>query len=168
MKDTQKGTNATIEKQQQLIVFRLGNEEYGLPIEQIKEVVLTPPVTRIPLMPNHIKGVANIRGSILAIVDLEEKLGLQTHDEAANTKRHYALVIESKDYHMAILAREVPNTLSVPESAIEQSPNLIYDNSPEKGYIKGIIKLDERLVILIDIFKIMNTDLAELGKLTKE
>ena len=60
----------------QIVVFRLGQEEYGLPIEQIKEVVITPNITRMPQTPAFVKGVANIRGNVIAILDLEEKFGL--------------------------------------------------------------------------------------------
>jgi len=142
----------------QLIVFRLGGGEYGCPIDFIKEVVLTPPVTKIPLSPKHIKGVANVRGTILAVVDLEERLSISTARQEVEEKPNYLLVIESEEYKMGILVKEVPNTLSIAESAIDHSPNLIQDTGTEKGYVKGIVKSGNRLVILLDVFKLISKD----------
>lgn len=145
-----------IENQQksQLIVFRLGDEEYGLQIGQIKEVVPTPHITRLPQTPPYVKGVANIRGNIIAVVDLEEKFGLkQKADDSAN---NYTLVVESDEVKMGILVRELPNTLNVKQSQIEDSANIIQDGGADQSYIKGIVKMEDRLIIMLDVFKTMS------------
>ncbi len=141
----------------QIIVFKLGQEEYALMIDQIKEVVITPNIAKIPLTSSYIKGVANIRGDILAIVDLEEKFGI-TQSEASNINKegYYSLVVESDSLNMAILVKEVPNTLSVTQSDIDASPNLIADQQGDKNYIKGIVKLADRIIILIDIYSVID------------
>jgi purine-binding chemotaxis protein CheW len=142
------------EQKSQLIVFRLGDEEYGLQIGQIKEVVPTPHITRLPQTPPYVKGVANIRGNIIAVVDLEEKFGLKNQsDEAAN---NYTLVVESDEVKMGVLVRELPNTLNVKQSQIEDSANIIQDGGAEQSYIKGIVKLEDRLIIMLDVFKTMS------------
>ncbi len=147
-----------IEKHQ-LIVFRLGSEEYGIHIDQIKEVVLTPRITRMPHTPAYVKGVANIRGSILAIVDLEEKFGLQNAaDKTEEDTSNYTLVAESKDFSVGILVKEVPNTLSVMTSDIDETVNVVQDAAENSNYMLGIAKIDDRLIILIDLFKIMQTN----------
>jgi purine-binding chemotaxis protein CheW len=150
-------------KTHQIIVFKLGGEEYGLMIDQIKEVVLTPRIAKIPLMPSYIKGVANIRGNILAIIDLEEKFGLKNgmSNEGDEGQKNYSLVVESDKYNMAILVREVPNTLSVTDADIDRSPSVV-SGSESKNYIKGIVKVDTRLVILIDAHQIISRE--ELNK----
>ncbi len=143
----------------QIVVFKLGGEEYGLPIDMIKEVVITPAVTRIPLAPKHIKGVANVRGTILAVVDLEERLSVkETTEEVQSAKPNFLLVIESDNYKMGILVKEVPNTLSVSEENIDNSPGLVQESGSDKGYVKGIIKIDKRLVILVDVFKLISKE----------
>lgn len=138
----------------QLIIFRLGNEEYALYIHQIKEVVLTPNITKMPQTPEYIKGVANIRGNIIAILDLEEKLGI---DKAEGNAPHgfYTLVVESENLKLGILSTEVPNTLTVTENNIEETGNLV-QNEQGGGYIQGVVKLEDRLIILIDIFKVIS------------
>jgi purine-binding chemotaxis protein CheW len=141
----------------QLIVFKQGNEEYGLHIDQIKEVVLTPNVTKMPQTSSYIKGVANIRGNIIAIVDLEEKFGIQKLEAVElNSTNNYTLVVESEDFKIGLLVKEVPNTLTISESNIDETVNIVHNSSVEQNYIKGIVKLEERLIILIDIFKVMS------------
>ena len=156
-------------KNLQVIVFKLGGEEYGLQIEQIKEVVITPNITKVPLTPKYVKGVANIRGNILAIIDLERKFGLHKKKKEENkkvdeiTEGNYSLVVESSIYRMAILVKEVPNTLSVSEKEIDSSPDTIVGTNLEKNYVKGIIKLEEekRLIILIDAYKIIEKEILK-------
>lgn len=139
----------------QIVVFKLGQEEYGLHIDQIKEVVITPTITRMPQTPAFVKGVANIRGNVIAILDLEEKFGLVRSNEMVQAGNNFTLVIESDEYKMGILVREVPNTLSISSSAIEDSI-FTGDIQSEQSYITGIVKLDKRLIIMIDIFNVVN------------
>lgn len=146
----------------QLIIFKLGNEEYAFHISQIKEVVITPNITKMPQTHSYIKGVANIRGNIIAIVDLEEKLNIDKNEGLENYG-HYTLVVESDQLKIGILSTEVPNTLTVPDSSIEETSNLVQSDTGS-GYIKGIVKLDERLIILIDVFKVISeNDLKNIG-----
>ncbi len=141
---------------QQLIVFKLGEEEYGITIDQIKEVVFTPNVTPMPQVPPYIKGVANIRGNILAIVDLREKFGLQVQElDADGTSSNYTLVVASSQLNVGILVKEVPNTLTVSTSDIEDAASIVQGSQEGRNYIKGIVKVDKKLVILIDVFAVM-------------
>jgi purine-binding chemotaxis protein CheW len=154
---TQQKSNTTF----QVVVFKLGEEEYGLHIDQIKEVVLTPPVTRMPQTPTFIRGVANIRGNIIAIVDLEEKFGLE---KSETTGSNFTLVIESDEFKMGVLVKEVPNTLSISSADIEESV-FTGDQGAEQSCFKGIVKLGKRLIIMIDIFKVIaEKDLSVLKK----
>lgn len=138
----------------QIVVFKLGEEEYGLHIDQIKEVVITPAITRMPQTPAYVKGVANIRGNVIAILDLEEKFDLKRYGTNTGAKNNFTLVIESEDYKMGILVREVPNTLSISSDRLENSV-LTGDLQSDQAYITGIVKLEKRLIIMIDIFKVI-------------
>lgn len=147
-----------IVKKYQLIVFKLAGQEYALFIDQIKEVVITPTITPVPLTAPYIKGVANIRGDVLAMADLEERFDLkpQGGDKMSiDIKKHnFTLVIASDEIKMGILVKELPNTLSILETDMIQ-PSLIYENEEEKNYIQSIVKLQERLIIVIDLNKII-------------
>lgn len=148
------------EHSMQIVVFKLGQEEYGLHIDQIKEVVITPTITRMPQTPAFVKGVANIRGNVIAMLDLEEKFGLQRNQDTGGNGNNFTLVIESEDFKMGILVREVPNTLSISSANIEDSV-FTGDHQAEQSYITGIVKLDKRLIIMIDIFKVINDQEAQ-------
>lgn len=150
----------------QLIVFKLGGQEYALRIDQVKEVVATPHISAVPLTESYIRGVANVRGNILAIIDLEERFGLLKHTTETQRAEPFTLVVESEEVKMGILSREVPNTLSVSEASIDDSPNLIKDNTAGKDYIKGIVKQGERLIILVDIMKVISKDEVGLALAT--
>jgi purine-binding chemotaxis protein CheW len=113
----------------------------------------------MPQTPPFVRGVANIRGNVIAILDLEEKFGLVRKD-TANDGNNFTLVIESDDYKMGILVREVPNTLSISSGSIEDSV-FTGDHQSEQSYITGIVKLDKRLIIMIDIFKVINDQEAQ-------
>ena len=154
----------------QIIVFKQGEEEYALHIDQIKEVVITPTITRMPQTPSFVRGVANIRGNIIAIVDLEEMFGLKrTIPMAIGTNhlgKNFTLVVQSEDLKMGILVNEVPNTLSVSQKDFDESVNIINDSRVNSNYIRGIIKANQRLIILIDIFKVIDHEMLQSIKKT--
>ncbi len=147
-----------IVKKYQLIIFALAGQEYALFIDQIKEVVITPTITPVPLTAPYIKGVANIRGDVLAMADLEERFDLKPQGSdkmPIDVKKHnFTLVIASDEIKMGILVKELPNTLTILETDMIQ-PSLIYENENEKNYILSIVKLEERLIIVIDLNKII-------------
>jgi purine-binding chemotaxis protein CheW len=138
----------------QIIVFKQGNEEYALHIDQIKEVVITPPITKMPQVESYIKGVANIRGNIISIIDLEDKFGLKKTDrnESGN---NYTLVIQSEEIKAGLLVQDVPNTMTVAPGDLDYSISLPGEGSQDMDYIIGIIKKEARLIILIDVMKVL-------------
>lgn len=146
----------------QLIVFRLGEEEYGLRIEQVKEVTVTPEVAKMPKTPSFVKGIANLRGDIIAIVDLEERFGLRPAGQQLPDSS-YTLAIEAKDYTIGIVVREVPQPLSIPVSIIGKAPEFIQDININDKYIEGIAKVDGRMIIVLDMLKLLSpTEIMQL------
>jgi purine-binding chemotaxis protein CheW len=141
----------------QIIVFKLGTEEYGMVIDQIKEVVITPNIAKIPLAPSYVKGVANIRGNIISIIDLVERFSFEK-DKTSDEIRNYTLVVEREDFKMGILVKDVPNTLSITDAEIDRSPGIIQDSSIDSNYIKGIVKSGNRMIILIDVYKVISKE----------
>jgi purine-binding chemotaxis protein CheW len=148
-----------------LIVFKLGTEEYGIRIEQVKEVTLTPEIARMPKTPPFIKGIANIRGDIIAVMDLEERFKIApAPPEAENSGKNrntYTLVLEAKDYTIGLMVREVPQSLTLPISRIEKTPSFIQDLNINDNYIEGIGKLGSRLIIVLDFHKILSFEEVE-------
>ncbi|MCU0433403.1 MAG: chemotaxis protein CheW [Bacteroidia bacterium] len=140
----------------QLIVFRLGTEEYAITIDQIKEVVHTPRIARMPHLPEYIVGVANVRGNIVALIDLEKKFNIAPHDTKTATQA-YTLVVESNELKAGIQVKEVPNTLSVYENEIDNATGFLQYSSLDAGSITGIVKSGRRMIILLDIIKLITS-----------
>jgi purine-binding chemotaxis protein CheW len=140
-----------------LIVFKLGREEYGIRIEQVKEVTLTPEITRMPKTPKFIKGIANIRGDIIAIMDLEDKFGITpVAPEDGMRSRNYTLVIDVQNFTIGLVVQEVPQSLTLSHAQIDKTPNIIKELNINDKFIDGIGKADGRLIIILDIEKILS------------
>ncbi|GAB3225039.1 chemotaxis protein CheW [Hymenobacter seoulensis] len=139
----------------QLIVFRLGGEEYGIRIEQVKEVTITPEIARMPKTPSFVKGIANLRGDIIAVIDLEERFQLRPGGEEMPSTS-YTMAIEAKDYTIGIMVREVPQPLSIPMSIIEKAPEFIQDMNIHDKYIEGIAKVESRIIVVLDMLKLLS------------
>jgi purine-binding chemotaxis protein CheW len=140
----------------QLIVFQLGDEDYGIRIEQVKEVTVTPEVVKMPKTPPFIKGIANLRGDIIAIVDLEERFQLRPTGRAV-PDFSYTLAVEAADYTLGLMVREVPRPLTIPVSLIEPAPEFVQDSGQRDKYLEGIAKLpnSEGVIIVLDMAKLL-------------
>lgn len=141
----------------QLIVFLIGEEEYALPIDQVKEIVLTPRISKVPQTPHYVLGISNIRGNIISIMDLEKRFGFHQMEEQS---AGYIMVIESTDFQVGIKVKQVPNTLSVFASKIDNSANIMQYASLDESILKGAVKLGERIIILLDVIRML-----EIGEL---
>lgn len=150
----------TMEEMVHLIVFKLGLEEYGIKIEQVKEVTATPAITRMPRTPGFVKGVANIRGDIIAVMDMEERFGIRPAPSSSglNPNITYTLVIEAKDYKIGVVVKEVPQSLNLAMSKIDKTPSFLQDSNIQENYIEGIAKIGNRLIIVLDMLKILTND----------
>ena len=139
----------------QLIVFRLGDEDYGIRIEQVKEVTVTPDVARMPKTPPFIKGIANLRGDIIAIIDLEERFQLRPAGREM-PEHSYTVAVEAADYTLGLMVREVPRPFTLPLSQIEPPPEFVQDASTRDKYLEGIAKLPEGgIIIVLDMRKLL-------------
>lgn len=138
----------------QLIVFQLAGESYGIRIEQVKEVTLTPDIARMPKTPAFVKGIANLRGDIITIIDLEERFQLRPAEEALPAVS-YTMAIEAQDYTIGIVVREVPQPLSLLASTIESAPEFIQDLNIHDKYIEGIAKVNGRIIVVLDMLKLL-------------
>ncbi len=148
----------------QLIIFKLADEEYGLSIEQIKEVVLTPRIAKMPQTPPYIKGVANIRGNIIAIMDLEQKFGLNALSETKDDRpANYTLVVESDRFKVGVLVKEVPNTLTVTVADLEKASDFAQYSSLDADSLIGVVKSGNRMIILIDMIKLIEAEGLGIG-----
>ncbi|WP_162052588.1 chemotaxis protein CheW [Pontibacter pamirensis] len=143
-----------------LIVFKLGAEYYAIKIEQVKEVNITPATTRMPRTPHFVKGVANIRGDIIAIIDLEDRFNIRPAPllDGLNPDLTYTLVIEAKGYSIGVTVKEMPQSLNLPISKIDKAPSFLQDVNISENFIEGLARTGDRLIIVLDMHKILTQD----------
>lgn len=136
----------------QLILFKVGEQCYALLIEEVSEVLATPMISKLPLAPDYIKGLSNVRGNIYTLIDLEIRFQLENKiAEALETDDFpFTLLLNTQHAQVGILLRQVPDTLEVSEDMIDQAPLLIRENQSDKSYVRGIIRHEEKLVLLLD------------------
>ncbi|NQZ77382.1 MAG: purine-binding chemotaxis protein CheW [Ekhidna sp.] len=144
-----------IEDRNQFCIFRAGKEEYAVPINLVKEVVPIPEIAPLPQMPNHILGMSNVRGNIFGIIDLG--VFFRSSDDFENEGK-YLLVIDHEVYQMGIMIPDVPDTMMVAESMIEQLSTSTIKTQTGQKYLKGIIKKDQRMIILFDILGLISSE----------
>lgn len=138
-----------------LISFPVGDEEYAISIDDIREVVPTPPIAFMPQVPNYIKGVANVRGNVLAVIDLAKRVskGGEKHTDEVGK---FVLVINSDTMKFAVNVTNVPNTMTIMDSEIDSPANIINHTSLSMNHVKGIIKKDKKMIIWIDIHELVS------------
>ncbi len=136
----------------QLINFRLRDEEFGVDIGSVREITRVADITHIPEAPSFIQGVTNLRGQVIAVIDLAEQFHLAPQEELPGTAR--IVVTEFKGQAVGMLVDEVPGVLKITEEDIEPTPEKI-QSEVSKDYIKGVGKLDNRLIILLNLEKVL-------------
>lgn len=137
-----------------LVSFEVGNEHYAVSIDMIKEVVACPPIAPVPQVAKYVKGVANVRGNVLAIMDLSIKFGLS---EKGDTSR-FVFVIKSEELHFAISSKTVPNTMMVSKKEIIQASNIIANSTLAMNYVKGIIRKEDKMIVWVDLIEMIKND----------
>ncbi|UXP31092.1 chemotaxis protein CheW [Reichenbachiella agarivorans] len=137
-----------------LVAFSVGKEVYAVSIDQIKEVVSCPDIAPIPQVPPFVKGVANVRGNVLAIIDLAIRFGLAHEGEQGR----FVLVMKSEELKFAISVNAVPNTMMIKRSQVTQATNIINQSTLGLNYVKGIIRRDDNIVVWVDILSLMENE----------
>ncbi len=136
-------------KTQQIVGFRVGNESFGVPIGVVHEIVRMMDITEIPDAPSHIEGVINLRGKIIPVVDLRKRFA-----EPVQSNRRNRIMVAELDGHLVGLVVDAANeVLKLNPELIEPPPSLFEQG--ELNYVTGVGKLGGKLVILIDLAKIM-------------
>lgn len=134
----------------QLVTFRLGNEEFSLDILRVQEIIRHMDLTRVPRTPDFVDGVINLRGRVIPVLDLRKRFGLAS-DERTNETRIIVVDVDSKTVGLKVDA--VSEVLRLPADTVEPAPAIV--TGAESDYIKGVGKLDGRLLILLDVEKIL-------------
>jgi purine-binding chemotaxis protein CheW len=139
--------------EQQLVVFQLGAELYGVEIARVHEIIRLQTVTRVPHAPAFVEGVINLRGKVIPVVDLRRRFGLPLAD---HTRASRIVVVEIGDQVVGIVVDGVSEVLRVNKGTIEPPSPVVA--GIESDYLHGIAKLPERLVILLNLDRVLARD----------
>jgi len=144
----------------QLIVFNLGDEEFGANIDQVREIIRTRLITPIPNSPDFIDGLTTIRGEIAVVIDLKNRFSLPT--KKGNEEKHIIMTVQDKNI-FGLKVDEVTEVLRIPEIEIKDTPGLVV--KVDTDYIRGVLTLKDRLIIMLDLEKVLSEE--ELVKLSE-
>jgi purine-binding chemotaxis protein CheW len=139
-----------MDKDLQLVGIRIGRETFGLPISLVREIVRVPEITSVPNAPDYIEGVINLRGRIIPVVDLRKRFGEKITEP---NKKNRVVVVELESRRIGLIVNSASEVLKISPSEIE-APHDVFQEG-ELNYITGVGKLKGRLVILLDLNKIL-------------
>jgi purine-binding chemotaxis protein CheW len=137
----------------QLVVFDLANEHYGVDISLVESIIKMQPITAVPHAPGFVEGLTNLRGTVLPVIDLRKRFELSVKDVTKETR---IVVVEVDSMTVGMIVDAVTEVLRVAEAAIEPPPSTV--STVDSTYITGIAKVGERLVTLLDLSKVLNVE----------
>jgi purine-binding chemotaxis protein CheW len=154
VREERKAAEAT----EHLATFLLDREEYGVDVRLVQEIIRVTEITPVPRAPQSIKGVINLRGRVIPVGDLKRKLGLGS---VAPDRRARIVVVKLRERLVGLLVDAASQVLKVPVSTIEPAPEAVVEIDAD--FIRGVAKLPDRLIILMDLHKVLAVELREGG-----
>ncbi|WP_407356884.1 chemotaxis protein CheW [Methanolobus sp. WCC5] len=146
----------------QLVICQLASEEFGIEISRVKEIIRIPDITKIPQVPDYVEGIINLRSSIIPIINLAKRFSL---DHVEKTDDSRIIVVEIGSLVAGMVVDAVAEVLSISGEDIEPAPDVIVSKVTDR-YIMGVGKINDRLLILLDIDRIFTDEQkAQIGRL---
>jgi purine-binding chemotaxis protein CheW len=136
---------------QQYIVFKLGNEQYAVDIAGVETIITMQPITNLPQAPSFIKGVTNLRGEVVPIMDLRLRFGLPVDNESKETR---IVVVDLRATKVGLIVDAVSEVLAIETQQIE--PLSAVAQTTGSDFIQGVAQFQDRLVIILDLEKILS------------
>lgn len=159
-----KHSNSEMENILQIVSFTIENEEFGIDILKVEEIIRILNITKIPNSPEFIEGFVNLRGKVIPIVNLRKRLKINPKEFDNQTR---VIVVNINNFTVGFIVDRVREVLRIPSSITEPTPYLT--RSVKSEYITGVAKLENRLLILLDLEKILSLEeKEELSKVSNE
>jgi purine-binding chemotaxis protein CheW len=143
--------------------FRVGNEEYGIGIINVIEVIGMQKITEVPDMPDFVKGVINLRGQVIPIMDVRTRFQMEARDYDDRT---CIVVVNIRDTAIGLVVDKVSDVIDIPETNIDPPPRV--SRKPSSRFINGMGKIDDEVKILLDVQKLLYDDELEQVASTSE
>ena len=137
----------------QLVTFGIGEEEYGIDILEVQEIIRIMDITKIPNSPPHVEGVITLRGKVIPVIGLRCRFNMESRPHDSQTR---IIVVDIRGIIIGFLVDGVSEVLRIQSNTVEPPPPVA--SGVESEYIKGVGKLDDRLLILLDLDKLIPTE----------
>jgi purine-binding chemotaxis protein CheW len=136
-----------------VIIFQLQNEEYAVSVQQVGAIERVLPITRVPQTADFVKGVINLRGVVTPVIDLRVRFNLEATEYNESTR---IIIINLEDMEVGLIVDAANDVMDISEEAIEPPPEVI--GTVDVDYIEGVVKMEDRLFILLDLEKVLTVD----------
>ena len=147
----------------QFLTFTLNNEEYGIEILKVREIIGVMDITTVPQTPEFMKGVINLRGTVIPVVDLRLKFSMP---EEEHTQETCVIVVETNSSQVGIMVDSVSEVLNIQNGEIEETPS--FGQGIDTDFIMGLGKVKERIIILLNIEQILSSEVMDVVKQIEE
>jgi purine-binding chemotaxis protein CheW len=137
----------------QLVVFTLAKEHYGVRIAVVESIIKLQPITAVPCSPAFVEGVTNLRGRVLPVIDLRKRFNLPAEESTKDTR---IVVVEMSGTLVGMIVDAVSEVLRVPAESVEPPSPIM--TTVDSAFITGIAKVGERLIILLDLEKVLSPE----------
>lgn len=152
--------NSNVTNEIKVIVFRLKDEEYGVEVNQVRSIERMQHITRVPRTPEFVKGVINLRGVVTPIINLRSRFDLEEEGYTDNTR---IIIVAVGDMEVGLIVDAANDVIDVPQDIIEPPPEVV--GGIESNYLRGVAKLENRLLILLNLDKVLTPE--ELKQMKK-
>ncbi|MBJ6363399.1 chemotaxis protein CheW [Paenibacillus sp. GCM10012307] len=135
-----------------VIVFALGNEEYGIEVDKVRTIERMLPITRVPKTPAFIKGVINLRGVVVPVIDLRGRFGLPETEQTENSR---TIIVAVNELEVGFIVDAANDVIDINTDAIDSPPEVV--GGIKAKYLRGVAKMgDERLLIMLNLAEVLN------------
>lgn len=141
----------------QMVIFKLNNEEYAVEVASVEAIIKLQAITKVPHAPDFVMGVTNLRGNIVPVIDLKTRLNLPKSQAGDDTRIVVALLQESK---VGMIVDAVSQVTEIDDALIEPAPQ--YSTSIDTSFIRGVVKIEQELVIMLDLERVFENEKQKL------
>jgi purine-binding chemotaxis protein CheW len=145
--------NTAQSRRERYLTFFLGEEQYGIAIDRVKEIIAIMKVTNVPKTPEYMRGVINLRGSIIPVVDTRLRFGMETIEEDMHTA---IVIVEVDKVNIGFIVDRVEEVASIDSAALSEPPK--FGNNIDTDFICSMAQMDENVVMILDVLKLFAAD----------
>lgn len=134
-----------------VVVFQLAEKEYMLNVDEVESIEMILPITNVPLTPSYVKGVVNLRGVITPIINLRARFQLKMMPFDEDTR---IIIVSCDEYKVGLIVDAATDVIDIPKDVIEPEPKVV--GSVESEFINGVAKIDKRILVMLNLDKVLN------------